>query len=150
MSVTVAVAAPAAGTVTCCPLPVCSTLTVVVCPSALSVTVQDELAAIPVYVLETVPPSAPAGITKSPSAAPLQVTPIVTSPCLPAALPVIVLFTTSEPGTSVYVSVTVTVAVPLAGIVTSSPLPLTATATVEVCPSTVSVTVQDASAGIAG
>ena len=60
----------------------------------------------PVYVRDVEPAAAPAAMVKSGSGAStpfsLQVTPMVTSPCCPAAGPAMVLVTVSEPGTRSY------------------------------------------------
>ena len=151
VSITSAVRTSPTGMVTCRPLPVTPTSTVLVLPSTVSLTRHVAPAGMPSYVRDEVP-DAPRRITKS-GRAPVsrsQLTAIRTSPCSPAADPLIVLCTTSEPGGGIaYVSVIPTVASPPAGIVTSRPLPLTATVTASVCPSTVSVTVHTAPTGSA-
>ena len=90
------VATPPAGTTTE-PSPVIATVTVVVDPSLVSVTVQTVPAGRSSMVVE-VSPVAPAGMMMSCSRPLSQDTCSTTSPCCPAADPVIVLVTTSDPG----------------------------------------------------
>ncbi len=84
----------------CWPLPLTVTLTVLVLPSTVSVTVQTEPAGMSEYVCEWLP-VAPAAMSKlGVRAAPLQLVTMVTGPCLPAAVPAMVFVTTSDPGAS--------------------------------------------------
>ena len=77
-----------------------------------------------------------------------QVTAMVMSPWLPADGPLIVLRTSSEPGTGPYVSVSSALASAFASIVTSCGLPVVTTPMVLVLPSACSVTVQVRPAGM--
>src|ERR1700759_1720569 len=74
---------------------------------------------------------------------------MVIGPCCAAALPVMILLTTSSPETSVYVSVIAAVAcAPGAIVIGVSVSPVTSAAIVLVCPSAVSVATQVDPAGI--
>src|SRR6476659_3175651 len=130
-----AVAVSPAGIVTSCGLPVVVTATVLVEPSAVSVTVHT----VPEGRSSNVAGSgdvAPAGMVTSVTrtSAP-QSTWMVTGPCSPADGPAMVLVTVSEPGTNVYVSVTPTVPVPSAATVTGDPVIVVVTSTVLELPS---------------
>src|SRR6478752_3360405 len=94
-----------AGTVTVWFAPATAAVTVVVAPFDVSFTVQDDPAGMSWYVFVSVVAPVPAGIVHSGSVALPQVTSMVIAPWLPAAGPLIVLSTCSEPGTGVYVSV---------------------------------------------
>ena len=97
----------------------------------------------PLNVCETVLAAVIPGTTKSGErAVPLQATWMVTAPCWPAAAPAMVLRTTSDPGASVYVSVSAAVAVAPPRTVRCWPSPVSLTCTVLLVPSAVSVTVQ--------
>ena len=79
-------------------LPITCTLTSLVAPSAVSVTVHTEPAGIPSKLRDTRPARVLAAITKSgDSAVPLQATPMVTGPWRPASGPAMVLLTSRDP-----------------------------------------------------
>ena len=76
------------------------TLTVLVLPSSVSVTVQSEPAWMPLNVFDG-DPVAPAAMSKVPTVPSLQLTAMLTWPWLPAAGPVISFVTIRSPGTCV-------------------------------------------------
>src|SRR4029079_17707638 len=129
-----------------CGDPCVVTVSALVPPLAVSVAVQTVPAGIWEYTCDVVPAGVPAGMTKSANAVCPQVTEMTTAPCCPAAAPVMVLLTNSEPTS--YVSVRSAVAVPPGGIVTTVPLPVRRAVTSGVCPSWVSSTVQTDPAAI--
>src|SRR6478609_5679039 len=94
-----------AGTVTVWFAPATAAVTVVVAPFDVSVTVQDDPTGMSSYVFVSVVAPVPAGIVHVGSVALSHVTSMVMSPWLPADGPLIVLRTSSEPGTGPYASV---------------------------------------------